>query len=117
MFFSNFQAANTFQEPFLSILSQGQWILFARGHLDKFSDPTILFLVSNSAVSSPNYLTRGVLSMTNLLVQKTILLSILPQHQFLRSYKVIVAFALQYVNISTKHKLIAKTLYSQEKMT
>ena len=93
LFFSNFQAANTFQERFLSILSPGQWILFARGHLDKFSDPTILFSVSNSAVSSLNYLTREVLSMKNLLAQKTILLSILPQHQYLRSSKVTVAFA------------------------
>lgn len=72
LFFSNFQVANTFQEPFLSILSPEQWILFALGHLDKFSDPTILFSVSNSAVSSLNYLTRGVLTMKNLLAQKTI---------------------------------------------
>lgn len=104
MFFSNFQAANTFQERFLSILSPGQWILFARGHLDKFSDPTILFSVSNSAVSSLNYLTRGVLSMKNLLAQKTsFALHFAAAPVFCGHTKLQLLLPIQYVNISTKH--------------
>ena len=94
LFFSHFQAANTFQERFLSILSPGQWILFARGHLDKFSDLTILFSVSNSAVSSLNYLTRGSVKYEKFISSENhFCYPFCRSTSILRSYKVTVAFA------------------------
>ena len=56
--------------------------------------------------------------MKNLLAQKTIFaLHFAAAPVFCGHIKLQLLLPIQYVNISTKHKLIAKTLYGQDKMT
>ena len=83
-----------------------------------FRPDNFVFGKLNSAVSSLNYLTRGVLSMKNLLAQKTsFALHFAAAPVFCGHIKLQLLLPIQHVNISAKHKLISKTLYGQEKMT